>query len=40
MVDLFVGGVATKVLLLVMLASAVVTVVGHLVAVLGSSRLR
>jgi phosphatidylglycerophosphate synthase len=40
LVDLFVDGYATKVLLLVMLASAVVTVVGHLVAVLGSSRLR
>jgi phosphatidylglycerophosphate synthase len=39
-VDLFVHGTATKVLLLAMLASAVVTVVGHLVAVLGSSRLR
>ena len=39
-VDLFVDGTATRVLLLAMLASAVVTVVGHLVAVLGSSRLR
>jgi len=39
-VDLFVHGTATKVLLLAMLASAVVTVVGHLAAVLGSSRLR
>ena len=39
-VDLFVHGLATQVLLLAMLASAVVTVVGHLVAVLGSSRLR
>lgn len=39
-VDLFVDGWATKVLLVAMLVSAVVTVVGHLAAVLGSSRLR
>lgn len=40
LVDLVADGYATKVLLLVMLASAVVTVAGHLAAVLGSSRLR
>lgn len=39
-VDLFLDGTATRVLLLAMLASAVITVVGHLAAVLGSSRLR
>jgi hypothetical protein len=40
LVDLVLHGQATRVLLLVMLASAVITVVGHLAAVLGSSRLR
>jgi hypothetical protein len=39
-VDEFTGGVATKVLLAAMLASAVVTVIGHLAAVLASARLR
>ena len=39
-VDLFTAGLATKVLLTGLLISAVITVVGHLAAVLGSSRLR
>jgi hypothetical protein len=39
-VDLFTAGLATKVLLTGLLVSAVITVVGHLAAVLGSSRLR
>lgn len=40
LVDLVAGGVATKVLLAGLVVSAVVTVVGHLAAVLASSRLR
>ena len=39
-IDLFVGGAATQVLLAGLVAAAAVTVVGHLVAVLASSRLR
>lgn len=39
-VDLFADGVATKVLLAGLVVSACVTVVGHLAAVLTSSRLR
>jgi hypothetical protein len=39
-VDLFVGGVATKVLLAALVVAACLTLVGHLVAVLASSRLR
>ena len=39
-VDLFVGGEATKVLLAALVVAAALTLVGHLVAVLASSRLR
>ena len=39
-VDLFTDGMATKVLLTGLVISAGITVVGHLAAVLGSSRLR
>jgi phosphatidylglycerophosphate synthase len=39
-IDLFVGGAATKVLLAVLVIAAGMTVIGHLVAVLTSSRLR
>jgi phosphatidylglycerophosphate synthase len=39
-IDLFVGGAATKVLLSALVIAAGVTVVGHLGAVLASSRLR
>jgi phosphatidylglycerophosphate synthase len=39
-VDLFVGGAATKVLLAALVVAACLTLVGHLVAVLASSRLR
>jgi hypothetical protein len=39
-VDLFIGGMATRVLLAGLVAAACLTVVGHLVAVLSSSRLR
>jgi phosphatidylglycerophosphate synthase len=39
-VDLFVGGAATKVLLAALVIAACLTLVGHLVAVLASSRLR
>lgn len=39
-VDLFLGGLATQVLLVGLVIAAAVTVVGHLVAVLSSSRLR
>ena len=39
-VDLFTDGMGSKVLLVAMLASGVVTVVGHLAAVLASARLR
>ena len=39
-VDLFVHGIATKVLLAGLVIAAAVTVVGHLAAVLASSRLR
>ena len=39
-VDLFVSGTATKALLAGLVAAACLTVVGHLVAVLSSSRLR
>lgn len=39
-VDEFVGGVATRVLLTGLVAAACVTVIGHLAAVLASSRLR
>jgi phosphatidylglycerophosphate synthase len=39
-VDLFVGGVATKVLLAALVVAACLTLVGHLIAVLASSRLR
>jgi phosphatidylglycerophosphate synthase len=39
-IDLFVDGAATKVLLAALVVAAGVTVVGHLVAVLASSRLR
>jgi hypothetical protein len=39
-IDLFVGGAATQVLLSALVIAAGVTVVGHLVAVLASSRLR
>ena len=39
-VDLFAGGMATKVLLTGLCIAAAITVVGHLAAVLGSSRLR
>lgn len=38
-VDLFLGGPATQVLLVVLVVSAAITVIGHLVAVLASSRL-
>ena len=40
LVDLVADGVATRVLLAGLVAAAVVTVVGHLAAVLGSARLR
>ncbi len=40
LLDLFLDGTATTVLLVGLLASACVTVVGHLAAVIGSSRLR
>jgi phosphatidylglycerophosphate synthase len=39
-IDLFVDGAATKVLLATLVIAAAVTLVGHLVAVLASSRLR
>jgi hypothetical protein len=39
-IDLFVAGAATKVLLAALVLAATVTLVGHLVAVLASSRLR
>ena len=39
-VDLFTDGMATKVLLTGLVIAAAITVVGHLAAVLGSSRLR
>jgi phosphatidylglycerophosphate synthase len=39
-IDLFVGGTATKVLLAALVIAAGMTVIGHLVAVLTSSRLR
>jgi phosphatidylglycerophosphate synthase len=39
-IDLFVGGAATKVLLAALVIGAAVTLIGHLVAVLASSRLR
>jgi phosphatidylglycerophosphate synthase len=39
-VDLFVGGAATKVLLAALVIAAGVTLIGHLVAVLASPRLR
>jgi phosphatidylglycerophosphate synthase len=39
-IDLFVDGAATKVLLAALVIAAAVTLVGHLVAVLASSRLR
>ena len=39
-IDLFAAGVATKVLLAALVVAAAVTLVGHLVAVLSSSRLR
>jgi phosphatidylglycerophosphate synthase len=39
-VDLFVGGAATKILLAALVVAACLTLVGHLVAVLTSSRLR
>jgi phosphatidylglycerophosphate synthase len=39
-IDLFVGGAATKVLLAALVVAACLTLVGHLVAVLASSRLR
>jgi hypothetical protein len=39
-VDLFLGGDATKVLLAALVVAAALTLVGHLVAVLVSSRLR
>ena len=38
--DLFLGGLATRALLAGLVAAAGLTVVGHLVAVLTSSRLR
>jgi hypothetical protein len=39
-IDLFVDGAATKVLLAALVVVAGVTLIGHLVAVLASSRLR
>jgi hypothetical protein len=39
-IDLFVGSAATKVLLVALVVAACLTLVGHLVAVLASSRLR
>jgi hypothetical protein len=39
-VDLLVNGAATKVLLAALVVAACLTLVGHLVAVLTSSRLR
>ena len=39
-IDLFVAGAATKVLLAALVVAAGVTLIGHLVAVLASSRLR
>jgi phosphatidylglycerophosphate synthase len=39
-VDLFVGGAATRVLLAALVVAACLTLVGHLIAVLASSRLR
>jgi phosphatidylglycerophosphate synthase len=39
-VDLFVGGEATRVLLAALVVAAALTLVGHLIAVLASSRLR
>jgi hypothetical protein len=39
-IDLFVGGAATKVLLAALVIAAAVTLIGHLIAVLASSRLR
>jgi phosphatidylglycerophosphate synthase len=39
-IDLFLHGTATKALLAGLVAAAVITVVGHLIAVLASSRLR
>jgi phosphatidylglycerophosphate synthase len=39
-VDLFVGGAATKLLLAGLVVAACLTLVGHLIAVLASSRLR
>jgi phosphatidylglycerophosphate synthase len=40
LLDLFLGGLATQVLLVGLVIAAAVTVVGHLVAVLASARLR
>jgi hypothetical protein len=39
-IDPFVAGAATKVLLAALVVAASVTLIGHLVAVLASSRLR
>jgi phosphatidylglycerophosphate synthase len=39
-VDLYVGGAATKVLLAALVVAACLTLIGHLIAVLASSRLR
>ena len=39
-VDLFADGAATKLLLAALVVAACLTLVGHLVAVLASSRLR
>jgi phosphatidylglycerophosphate synthase len=39
-VDLFVGGAATRVLLAALVVAACLTLIGHLIAVLASSRLR
>jgi hypothetical protein len=39
-VDLFVGGAATRVLLAALVVVACLTLIGHLIAVLASSRLR
>jgi len=39
-IDLFIGGAATKVLLAALVVAAGLTLIGHLVAVLASSRLR
>jgi hypothetical protein len=40
LVDLFVAGMATKVLLAALVVAAGLTLIGHLIAVLTSSRLR